>query len=142
MKIRPLFPSAWTIRTQFCDSLTLMLTDHADGERLSAAAPVIRVSHHRLRHHPQVLGRRQARVGRAPQDEARLGLGAVQQEDPHFGRCDIAHVPVGRLGHFEDALHDELPETMSKQSLNCPDSRFLVLMYSKKVIVRRQLHLC
>ena len=85
------------------------LTDHADGERLSAAAPVVGVAHHGLRHHPQVLGRRQPRGGRAPQDQARLGLGAVQQEDPHLGRRHLAHVPPGGLGHLEHALDDEVP---------------------------------
>ena len=86
-----------------------LLTDHADGERLSAAAPVVGVAHHGLRHHPQVLGRRQPRGGRAPQDQARLGLGAVQQEDPHLGRRHVAHVPPGGLGHLEHALDDEVP---------------------------------
>ena len=106
-----------------------LLTDHADGERLSAAAPVVGVPHHGLRHHPQVLGRRQPRGGGAPQDQARLGLGAVQQEDPHFGRRDVAHVPVGRLGHLEDALDDEVPGTNNV----CLNYSLVWCTYSKKI---------
>lgn len=94
------------------------LTDHADGKGLPAAALVVRVAHDRLRHHPEVLRRRQPHGGRTLEDGGGLGLGAVQQQDPHLGRRDLAHVPTRGLGHLEDALHDEVPEKRAPCELN------------------------
>ena len=65
------------------------------------------ISHHGLRHDPEVVGAVEADLGAIGEDDLGLLLGAVQEDDPHLALGDLSHVVIVCLGHNKLLLDDE-----------------------------------